>query len=65
MDTTQALKLMKLAPAAVDVCEALVNAEDAFARGDITFTERAELRAKALEAARAVVTEATQESYHA
>lgn len=62
MDTTQALKLMKLAPAAVDVCEALVNAEDAFARGDITFHERAELRTKALQDAREIVNQTKENS---
>ncbi len=62
MDTAQAMRLMKLAPAAVAVCEALVAAEDAYARGEVTFPERSELRAKALADAREVVNEANQET---
>lgn len=62
MDHTQALRLMKLAPAAVAVCEAIVAAEDAYQRGEITFPQRAELRIKALSDARTIVNEANQET---
>lgn len=61
MDTAQALNLMKLATAMLDALQAFVAAEDAYERGEVTFTERAELRAKAMQDAREIVNQ-TQEA---
>lgn len=64
-DPARALLLMNLAPAMLDVLKAYITAEDAYSRGDVTFPERAELRAKALADARTIVNEVTQEHSHA
>ena len=60
MDHTQALHLMKLAPAMLESLEEFVRTEDAYERGDVTFTERANLRNLALARARRLVDEAKE-----
>lgn len=64
MDHTQALHLMRLAPAMLETLQAFVTIEDAYERGEVTFPERAELRTKALQNAREIVNQ-TQETDHA
>lgn len=64
MDHTEALRLMRMAPAMRDALQAFVDCEDAYDRGEVTFHERVVLRAKALQDAREIVNQ-IKETNHA
>lgn len=62
MNHTEALHLMRLAPAMRDALQAFVDCEDAYDRGDVTFHERGVLRTKALQDAREIVNQTKENS---